>query len=75
MNVQDEKFDQAVAFLRDQDVVQGGGSYFEEVACMIEEGHGASDKLASQLGFERYGVQESDGAVPIVLYERLPATS
>jgi hypothetical protein len=37
MNVQDEKFDKAIAFLRDQDKVQGGGSYFEECAGMLEE--------------------------------------
>ncbi len=37
MNVQDEKFDRAVAFLRDQDKAQGGGSYFEECAGMLEE--------------------------------------
>ena len=44
----------------------------QRVACMIEQGHGASDRLAQQLGFVRYGRQESEGTVPIILYERLP---
>lgn len=44
----------------------------QRVACMIEQGHGASDRLAQQLGFVRYGRQESEGAAPIILYERLP---
>lgn len=43
----------------------------QRVACMIEQGHAASDRLAQQLGFVRYGRQESDGAAPIILYERL----
>ena len=42
------------------------------VACMIEEGHMASDKLARTLGFVPYGRQESEGAPPLILYQRLP---
>lgn len=44
----------------------------QRVACMIEQGHGASDRLAQRLGFARYGLQQNEGAAPIVLYERLP---
>jgi L-amino acid N-acyltransferase YncA len=39
---------------------------------MIEEGHAASDRLAQHFGFVRYGRQESEGAPPIILYERRP---
>lgn len=42
------------------------------VACMIEQGHMASDKLARTLGFAPYGRQESEGAPPLILYQRLP---
>lgn len=43
------------------------------IACMIEEGHHASLRLAQALGFEAYAVHESDGgARPLVLLERLP---
>lgn len=44
----------------------------QRVACMIEQGHETSDRLAQHLGFVRYGRQESEGAAPIILYERLP---
>lgn len=44
----------------------------QRVACMIEQGHDASDRLARDFGFVRYGRQESEGAAPVVLYERLP---
>lgn len=44
----------------------------QRIACMIEQGHGASDRLAQHLGFVRYGRQESEGAALIILYERLP---
>lgn len=43
----------------------------QRVACMIEEGHAASEKLARELGFAAYGRQEGEGAAPLVLYERL----
>lgn len=42
----------------------------QRVACMIEEGHVASEKLARELGFVAYGRQESEGAAPLVLYQR-----
>ena len=44
----------------------------QRVACMIEEGHKASDRLALQLGFVPYGRQESAGAAPLILYQRHP---
>lgn len=42
------------------------------IACMIEEGNSASDRLARKLGFDPYGehVDEADG-VRLILYERL----
>ncbi|HCF24261.1 MULTISPECIES: GNAT family N-acetyltransferase [unclassified Novosphingobium] len=42
----------------------------QRIACMIEEGHAASDKLARHLGFVEYGRQESEGAAPLLLYQR-----
>ena len=42
----------------------------QRVACMIEEGHGASEAIALKLGFVRYGLQASDGAPSLILYER-----
>jgi RimJ/RimL family protein N-acetyltransferase len=42
----------------------------QRIACMIEEGHAVSDRLAERLGFVRYGVQESDPASPVILYQR-----
>jgi RimJ/RimL family protein N-acetyltransferase len=42
----------------------------QRVACMIEEGHAASDKLARLLGFEPYGQHEVEGGAALVLYER-----
>jgi len=44
----------------------------QRVACMIEEGHAASDRLAFKLGFVPYGRQESPGAAPLILYQRHP---
>ena len=44
----------------------------QRVACMIEEGHAASDRLAHKLGFVPYGRQESPGAAPLILYQRHP---
>ena len=43
----------------------------QRIACMIEDGHAASDALAVKLGFVRYGVQSADGAAPLLLYERV----
>ncbi len=45
----------------------------QRIACMIEEGHAASDKLAVQLGFVPYGRHLKPDEAPLVLYERLPA--
>lgn len=46
----------------------------QRIACMIEEGHHASLRLADVLGFKAYAVyQPDDGARPLVLLERLNA--
>ncbi len=42
----------------------------QRIACMIEEGHGASEAIAAKLGFVRYGQQAADDGSPLVLYER-----
>jgi RimJ/RimL family protein N-acetyltransferase len=42
----------------------------QRIACMIEEGHATSDKLARELGFVEYGRQESESAASLVLYQR-----
>lgn len=42
----------------------------QRVACMIEEGHAASDGLARSLGFVRYGQHEAEDGAMLVLYER-----
>lgn len=42
----------------------------QRVACMIEEGHAASDTIARKLGFVPYGRQESENGTAIVLYAR-----
>jgi RimJ/RimL family protein N-acetyltransferase len=41
------------------------------VACMIEEGHGASMAIAARLGFREYARHQPDDARALVLYERL----
>jgi RimJ/RimL family protein N-acetyltransferase len=44
------------------------------IACMIEEGHHASLRLAHALGFEAYAVHQAEGDErPLVLLERLKA--
>lgn len=49
----------------------------QRIACMIEEGHHASLRLAHALGFETYAVHQAvQGERPLVLLERLgPITS
>jgi RimJ/RimL family protein N-acetyltransferase len=42
----------------------------QRIACMIEEGHRASDGLARSLGFVRYGTHEAEDGATLVLYER-----
>ena len=37
IDINDERFDEALEFLREQDEAEGGGSYFEEVATIVEE--------------------------------------
>lgn len=41
------------------------------IACMIEQGNGASERLAARLGFVPYGQHPVDGETMLVLYERL----
>ena len=43
----------------------------QRIACMIEEGHHASDALAGKLGFVRYGLHQPERGAPLVLYQRL----
>lgn len=43
----------------------------QRIACMIEDGHAASDALAQQLGFVRYGRHQPEGGTALVLYQRV----
>ncbi|MFM5892842.1 MAG: GNAT family N-acetyltransferase [Novosphingobium sp.] len=43
----------------------------QRVACMIEAGHVASEKVAAQLGFAEYARHQQTGERPLVLYERV----
>ena len=43
----------------------------QRIACMIEQGHAASDALAGKLGFGRYGLHQPPEGAALVLYERL----
>ena len=43
----------------------------QRIACMIEEGHTASDALAGKLGFVRYARHQLEGDKQLVLYERV----
>jgi RimJ/RimL family protein N-acetyltransferase len=43
----------------------------QRVACMIEQGHTASEALAGKLGFVRYGLHQPEGGAALVLYERV----
>ncbi len=43
----------------------------QRIACMIEQGHTASDALAGKLGFVRYGTHQPEGGAPLVLYQRV----
>ena len=40
------------------------------IACMIEQGNSASERLALSLGFQRYGMHEADDGIALVLFER-----
>jgi RimJ/RimL family protein N-acetyltransferase len=42
----------------------------QRIACMIEQGHAASDALAGKLGFVRYGQHQPEDGTVLVLYER-----
>lgn len=62
------------------EVMEAALAWFEAVhgprriACMIEEGNTASERLAAALGFVRYGRREPDGEEPVALnlFERVP---
>lgn len=43
----------------------------QRVACMIEEGHVASEAIAAKLGFVRYGAQQPDEGAALGLWERI----
>jgi len=43
----------------------------QRVACMIEAGHAASERVAKMLGFVEYARHEQQGEPELVLYERL----
>ena len=45
----------------------------QRIACMIEEGHAASDALAVKLGFVRYARHQPENDVALILYERASA--
>ncbi|MFM5916174.1 MAG: GNAT family N-acetyltransferase [Novosphingobium sp.] len=45
----------------------------QRVACMIETGHAASERVAAMLGFVEYARHQQPGERPLVLYERTPA--
>ena len=42
----------------------------QRIACMIEEGHAASDALAGKLGFVRYARHKPESGAALMLYER-----
>jgi len=45
----------------------------QRIACMIEQGHTVSERLALALGFAAYGRHDpADGTTPLILYERVP---
>ena len=50
------------------DATQGA----QRIACMIEQGHTVSDRLAQRLDFVPYGRQENEPGRALILYERLP---
>jgi RimJ/RimL family protein N-acetyltransferase len=43
----------------------------QRIACMIEQGHIASERLAARLGFTAYAAHQQPEEKPLVLYERL----
>lgn len=43
----------------------------QRIACMIEDGHTASQHLAGQLGFAAYARHQQPNEKPLVLYERI----
>ena len=43
----------------------------QRIACMIEEGHEASAKIAAKLGFVEYARHQPEDGRALLLYERL----
>jgi RimJ/RimL family protein N-acetyltransferase len=43
----------------------------QRVACMIEQGHAASEAIAVKLGFVRYGQHRPEEGAPLGLWERI----
>lgn len=43
----------------------------QRVACMIEEGHAASEAIAAKLGFARYGWHQPDDGAALGLWQRV----
>jgi len=43
----------------------------QRIACMIEQGHDVSDRLARTLGFVKYGSSQQHDEAILTLYERL----
>lgn len=43
----------------------------QRIACMIEQGHAASEAIAMKLGFVRYGQQVPETGAPLGLWERV----
>ena len=43
----------------------------QRIACMIEEGHTASERLAAKLGFAEYARHQQPDEAPLVLYQRV----
>ena len=50
------------------DDIHGG----QRIACMIEDGHKASDALARRLGFVPYARHEPEAGAALILYQRMP---
>ncbi|MFO1255167.1 MAG: GNAT family protein [Sphingomonadaceae bacterium] len=60
-----EAMEAALAWFDD---IHGG----QRIACMIEDGHKASDALARRLGFVPYARHEPEAGAALILYQRMP---
>lgn len=45
--------------------------HLPRIACMIEQGNAASEKIAARLGFARYGLHQPETGAALTLLERL----